>query len=218
MPYFGQKFQFTILSTSASQISTQTFHVSPTQSEFEDSLSTSLADLSLKTESMDGDLIQKHGASNLSIPKCESESFTCSTPTRTGEKSVILDLNASSTDMNMSNNSPDVKCTPVRGSIYVDRDNFRTPDVSRTKSVKNLTKFYKVTSKTVVVIDNLETEGQGQMQRSNCTVTYADIGGLSKQIAMLKEMISLPLESPELLKSYGKCWQHTSFVYQNNKN
>ncbi|XP_033742014.1 ATPase family protein 2 homolog isoform X3 [Pecten maximus] len=115
-----------------------------------------------------------------------------------------------STPMKGSNNSSfsiDSVCSPsssstpdIKNRSLIDT-NFQTPQ--KTDAVKNVHKtFHKVTENTRVVVSKPTTDELTESERKK-SITFGMIGGLSKQIMSLKEMIHLPLHSPDVFKSYG---------------
>ncbi|OWF55570.1 Spermatogenesis-associated protein 5 [Mizuhopecten yessoensis] len=97
-----------------------------------------------------------------------------------------------------SSSTPDVK----NGSLI--EANFQTPQkITTSGTMENVHKtFYKVTSNTKVVISKPITDEVTESRKKK-SVTFDLIGGLSKQIQSLKEMINLPLQSPEVFSAYG---------------
>lgn len=95
--------------------------------------------------------------------------------------------------------------TPAN-DFTVNRDQFCTPKIVRSNKHENISQiFYKVTSETKVMIRTL-TENVTDVKRDmvgRASVKYSDIGGLSKQIEMLKEMLHTPIEQPHLFQSFG---------------
>lgn len=203
--FFGQNFQFTVSEVTARQVSAQTFQVESESSQSDacvNNLSVSLSDLSVQQSAADSPVWKKAGEN--SSPGCSNTNFTTSTPTTGNVEDIISGSShkVSEHETNTNSNSSSIIVTPKRPKTEMDRENFQTPVLSKTN--RNLiVKFYKVTSKSQIVI--------GQDEEALCDreedegVRYSDIGGMSKQIDMLKEMISMPLQSPELFHSYGEC-------------
>lgn len=52
----------------------------------------------------------------------------------------------------------------------------------------------------------IHAHGARQIERSESRrkVTFESIGGLQKQVALVREMIELPLKHPEMFTNYGK--------------
>lgn len=227
--YYGRKFKFLVKRIVGQFLLSETFALSGTCIEnVQGSLSDSIANLNLsdslttESESMhDDSSFVSSSANNLSqnTSKCLTN--------QSGEEDQSLDQfedkDESSKQCSELENSPDTLTSPVRRDTntasertstpktpLTDRsfniqDHFCTPKVVKVPERNVCCKFYKVTAKTKIVIEDVNDyneNGSGVLKKR--TVKYSDIGGLSKQISMLKEMVHTPIEQPELLKSYGK--------------
>lgn len=83
-------------------------------------------------------------------------------------------------------------------------ETFCTPVFDRTtSSVVHMSnnRFAKVTPQTKFVIINLSDRQTAKQEGKK--VTFSSIGGMEKQIKMIKEIFELPLEKPELLEKCG---------------
>lgn len=71
--------------------------------------------------------------------------------------------------------------------------------------------FYSISHSTKVVLRDRRRRGGGGPSEKDTPeaprlkVTYDTIGGLSSQLAVIRETIELPLKHPELFSSYGTC-------------
>lgn len=65
---------------------------------------------------------------------------------------------------------------------------------------------------TKLIILSYEAE-VNQRTKIDPKVTFASIGGLSRQIQLVREAIEMPLKHPELFTSYGKCFRSFLFSY-----
>lgn len=95
--------------------------------------------------------------------------------------------------------SPGLQATEVKTP---DRDHFRTPVVLRGQNPCHKA-FYKLLSTTVFKWQEDECSSMDVKLGRN-KVNFSSVGGLSKQIESIREMIELPIKCPQLLKSYGK--------------
>jgi len=216
--YFGQKFKFTISIVTAIRCHPEVFqidvkHSANPQTSGIDDLSTSLNELNIQRTSRE-ECVLKDGSFKdnqplsesfvCSTPRKDSESFVCSTPRKDTTKDSFSER-LTPDRVNVLNKSFEIQQTPER-TITIDREYFQTPNID--KSANNAEKlklqFYKITSKTKFTIRTEEEEiVEGDVSRKEC-VSLDNIGGLSKQISILKEMIYMPLESPHLFENYGK--------------
>ena len=79
---------------------------------------------------------------------------------------------------------------------------FCTPNIKRTRFREEESAFFEITSTTELFIKDSENSETMKTANSEIRVKYDDLGGLDKQIETLREMIELPLKSPEMFKSY----------------
>ncbi|WAQ99684.1 AFG2H-like protein [Mya arenaria] len=155
-----------------------------------------LANLSLN------DSVCNESSSSLSIETSGSVSMTCSTPKST--KSITSESSVTSSP---SIRDSSLLSTP-KSDISVDREHFQTPKLDK-KTSNSLTKhhsktFYKVTDQTKVIIStSKDGDANNEIEQKGLSVSYLNIGGMEKQISMLREMIETPLKSPHLFQSYG---------------
>lgn len=97
---------------------------------------------------------------------------------------------------------PLVTSTPDNRSV---EKMFRTPDQVTRKSTPSAScrnEFCKVTATTKIIISQPITE-EVTSSHGKAKVMFDSIGGLSKQIELIKEMVQLPLASPQMFKIYG---------------
>ncbi|XP_045205674.2 ribosome biogenesis protein SPATA5-like isoform X2 [Mercenaria mercenaria] len=220
--YYGQKFEFLVTKILGLSLPTQNFQVSsPKVVDKSDSLLDSIADLSICDSS------QTHSKSLLddsSCEQCDSRSSEDITSTPCFSKKYLsvsensegslkqcsetdISLEKLTTPVRDKNSSADIISspkTPVSERSFSARDNFCTPKVEKIVDQCISQNFYKVTSKTKIVIPDVSNAAKdGSVEVKKQRIGYSDIGGMSKQIEMLKEMVHTPIEQPELFKSFG---------------
>lgn len=89
-----------------------------------------------------------------------------------------------------TNNSDDIRNFPSPGSIV-----------------------YYISAAATKIVINASDKDQNSKNRIKNKLSYECIGGVDKQIKMLKEMIELSLKSPSIFQTYGK--NILSFTLQN---
>lgn len=89
--------------------------------------------------------------------------------------------------------------SPQRGDDLLSSSLFQTPVKQR--PCQNTWDFYRICSTTKCFVVR-ETEEAAKEQRKS-GVTFQDIGGMSAQIAAIRETVMLPLKSPHLFSSSG---------------
>ena len=129
---------------------------------------------------------------------------------KSGKLSESFDMNNSKGDMSKSldtNYSNDLNNSSVTEKLDTPNSDLRkdycTPKIERTKTLEKHSVFFEISSATEIVI---KTSQYNEIKNDSCTkfvVRFDDLGGLAKQIQALREMIELPLKSPDLFKSYG---------------
>ncbi|XP_078602105.1 ATPase family gene 2 protein homolog A-like [Branchiostoma floridae x Branchiostoma japonicum] len=77
--------------------------------------------------------------------------------------------------------------------------------------VKKLGPFYYVTSETKLVIDAGSDRGTKDEEKEG--MTYDMIGGLSKELSIIRDMVELPLTSPEAFRSLGVAPPHGVLLF-----
>ncbi|XP_060084296.1 ATPase family gene 2 protein homolog A-like [Ylistrum balloti] len=186
MCYYGQRCRLQVAEISPWNACEEKVHVQCKESDTAESrlqnLTTDLSELDLSADS------------SLSFLD-KSDTSVTSTPLRGSDNKSFSTESVSSPS---SSSTPDVKSRSLIDA------NFQTPQKTTTdNALKNIQKtFYKITANTRVVISKPITD-QEKVSQEKRFVTFDMIGGLSKQILSLKEMINLPLHSPEVFKSYG---------------
>lgn len=230
--YYGQKFSFTVTEIQGQTLERKRFHIINTSNnEHVSSLSDSLANVSLNdssfgesssillNDSLDDDSASSRLSKEHSVNQFVSEDRNQSV-SEDRNQSVSEDRNQSA--VAMSENASYTTSTPNRvgNSPFNIKESPRTPcgvslnkssqfcspnidKTSRSESVSH--KFYKITLRTKVLITNqseVNEQGHGVGRRIK-GVKYSDIGGLTQQIDLLKEMLHTPIEKPHLMESYG---------------
>lgn len=102
--------------------------------------------------------------------------------------------------------SPSHSSTPDTSKKSFLESNFQTPqkrNIGSDATENDNVIFYRVTEDSMIVVSKPITDNVTGTPMTN-SVTFDLIGGLSKQIKALKEMIHLPLQSPEVFKAYGR--------------
>ncbi|XP_064608253.1 ATPase family gene 2 protein homolog A-like [Liolophura sinensis] len=135
----------------------------------------------------------------------DKKTFTCKSayeavgdnPCTSPEQSLASDLETLKISENL--NSPEFQA--VEGITSPDQDSFRTPGVLRSQSTFHKA-FYKLLPTTVYKWQEDECSPEDVKPGVN-KVNFGSIGGLSKQIESIREMIELPIKCPQLFKSYG---------------
>lgn len=89
--------------------------------------------------------------------------------------------------------------SPQRVDSLLNSSQFQTPVKQR--PCQNTEDFYRICSTTKCFVVR-ETEEPAKEQRKS-GVTFQDIGGMSAQIATIRETVMLPLKSPHLFSSSG---------------
>ncbi|KAJ8297623.1 hypothetical protein KUTeg_024154 [Tegillarca granosa] len=192
--YFGQKFEFIIqeIKKCVSETTSITFNIdSDLQDNKVTDLSQNLSQLDISAES------------NSSYSFDAGQNLT-STPNRNTEINKEGDQ-SKSTDKSLSFSTPSNKGSNLDVSLTTPQKNlFRTPaskPVTCERKTQNKFQFYRVVSKTTfTILKTMETESD---KHNESLITFDCIGGLSKQINSIKEMIQLPLHCPNVFKSYG---------------
>lgn len=64
--------------------------------------------------------------------------------------------------------------------------------------------FYYISPEETRLIIHAHGARQNERSESKRKVTFESIGGLQKQVALVREMIELPLKHPEMFTNYGK--------------
>ncbi|XP_052792315.1 ribosome biogenesis protein SPATA5-like [Mya arenaria] len=193
--YFGQTFTLTVSFASKNGEKRTIFTIHPAKHS-RNNVVENLANLSLN------DSVCNESSSSLSIETSGSVSMTCSTPKST--KSITSESSVTSSP---SIRDSSLLSTP-KSDISVDREHFQTPKLDK-KTSNSLTKhhsktFYKVTDQTKVIIStSKDGDANNEIEQKGLSVSYLNIGGMEKQISMLREMIETPLKSPHLFQSYG---------------
>ena len=206
--YFGQKYKFCVNSINQCQ---QIQQYTLEKNNFggaemdlsEDVSNLSLADVSGIDDSFTETVAEVHSdlSGNQKRTSCIS-----STPNRKQDK----DEN-SSRDSDSLLNTPNSSYLNESNSSITERSNtsgnlskeFCTPNVKRTRFREGESAFFEITSSTEILIKDSENSEIMKTPNQENRVKYDDLGGLDKQIETLKEMIELPLKSPEMFRSYG---------------
>lgn len=176
MSYYGQKCRLKVTEVSPWNVCERKVHISCDRADTSrvQDLTSDLSQLDLSTDS------------NLSFL---SDTGITSTPLRGSDNSSFSSVSSPAS-------TPDIK-----NRSMIDA-NFQTPQKVTGDNVKeDIRTFYKVIERTRVVISKPITDELTESKKKS--VTFDMIGGLSKQIVSLKEMIHLPLHSPDLFKLYG---------------
>lgn len=121
----------------------------------------------------------------------------------------FLSNNSFSKDLPLDSSTPvKVPATNIPG--------FQTPTIGDVKSQVPFSgrNFYKITSHTKIDVNSSEKEKKEKKNREDSlSVTLESVGGLKEQIETLKEMIELPLMSPQILSSYGLTFPKGILLY-----
>lgn len=179
--YYGQKCSFTVTKLVKKAFTQHMIKL--------ESLNNSETDVSLSDRISQLDISSSSELQNSSLDKSFLDS------SNSGQSL----LNSSSSSFNSS-----AMCsTPV--SKGKRNEKFQTPNVSKLV-VKGVDGFMKLTNNTFLHIEckNSDTDLRDNSKGKVPTVTFEMIGGLKQQISHLKEMVHLPLHSPEIFKTYGK--------------
>ncbi|KAL5011445.1 hypothetical protein ScPMuIL_009996 [Solemya velum] len=140
--------------------------------------------------------------SQFSVDLGSEENLSFTSPVLSSQRTPMknIDANLQSTPSSKIETEMSSPRTPHQDLSF--QSNFQTPVI--TKNTKNhFSDFVMVTLNTQVILeeesDSLEMKGKNEIHG----IRFEDIGGLSSQIAAIKEMINLPLKSEELFKRYG---------------
>lgn len=107
------------------------------------------------------------------------------------QSSVVLDLSSQLEQLSIQQNtSHDLSPLTPDPSFPVSRVCRSSTDT-----------FYSVCSSTVL---SLSDPNERDEEDQGSKVTYSMIGGLSRQLKVIRETIELPLKHPELFKNYGE--------------
>ncbi|KAK3099289.1 hypothetical protein FSP39_002087 [Pinctada imbricata] len=128
-----------------------------------------------------------------------------SSPDKKAQDSSFSHLSHTSTPKLKGNNS---------SSASINDSMFKTPVIRKVKTVSKSSNsnFFRVSSQTKFVIPS-ETNTEEDKMVKRKRVTFASIGGLIKQIESIKEMVEMPIEKPEIFKSYGLPLPHGILLY-----
>ena len=215
--YFGQKYKFCVNSINQCQqiqqytIEKSSFGGAETDLS-EDVSNLSLADVSGIEDSFTETVAEVHSdlSGNQKRTSCIS-----STPNRKSDKDASSSRDSDSllnTPMSTNTmNTPNSSYLNESNSSITERLNtsgnlskeFCTPNVKRTRFREGESAFFEITSSTEILIKDSENSEIMKTTNQEYRVKYDDLGGLDKQIETLKEMIELPLKSPEMFRSYG---------------
>lgn len=232
--YFGQLCSFTV--SEIQGFSDKIELTTPSDSNFENSLSEMFEEIKITGTSTAIDRQQKYSASVLkskegdslcleaelfeerqnldfSLTKDEANDISPATPKSKCHVNKSFLSNNSLLYLNKNVDSPLRASTPVEVSL-ADIQGFQTPtlDNHRSKLPFYEKTFYKVTSQTKIYV-NSEEEKCKNKNLKDFTVTFESVGGLKKQIDTLKEIIQLPLMSPQVFASYGLTFPKGILLY-----
>ena len=217
LSYFGQKYKFCIRNINQCQ-QTRAYTIDKSKSNLVDTgLSESISNLSLSDVSgIDSSFTETPEVTDHSgLSAHENRStYISSTPNRKTDsdlnvlkgndsfsevnspKSVKIDNNS---HLNLSNSSATER---LNTSINLSKD-FCTPKIIRTKVREKQSAFFEITSTTEILIKDCENTETTNTANTQPIVKYEDLRGLDKEIETLREMIELPLKSPDMFRSYG---------------
>ncbi|CAH1777381.1 unnamed protein product [Owenia fusiformis] len=192
-----------------------------------------LRDLSISSEQYLSGTISQYR--DLSVSSEQTKSDLSSLDCNSGDVSLLsksvenIDLNDSESVNNLT--STPSKCNNDSQSQRSDdrdllvstpkssenmKSQFCTPNIKRTTSTgQKCNKFYKITSKTKLMLDGKE-DGDADEDEVNAdtgSVTLEDIGGLDAEIEMIRELIQLPLKHPHVFKSLGLSVPRGALLY-----
>lgn len=149
----------------------------------------------------------------VSLTKDEANDTSPATPKSKCHVNNSFLSNNSLLYLNKNVDSPLGASTPVKVSL-ADIQGFQTSnhDNHRSKLPFYEKTFYKVTSQTKIYVNSEEKKFKNKNSK-DFTVTFESVGGLKKQIDALKEIIQLPLMSPQVFASYGEfSFSHFIFI------
>ena len=214
--YFGQRYSFIVKNINKGTTNTDSYKIHLTgRNNLETDLSERVGNLSLSdlsgidkslmdTKTGDGNNCSNNQSSHISsTPKRKSDK--CAKSLKDVEPLTKLNESIpSETDKtpNCNRNNSSVTEKLERPSSDIGKD-FCTPKIQQTKNIEEHDTFYEINSNTEVIIKEIEYDVTFSDASVKYVVKFDDLGGLSKQIETLREMIELPLKSPDLFKSYG---------------
>ena len=221
--YYGQNFNFEVTSITGQSLPLKSYilHASGKNTESE-SLSESIASLSIndsvlpdvKSTSGDSSLgnSDSHSSVNITSTPCSSRRPLNQSVDGEGKLDDGSELNTSVEKSTTPVREPNISTdnlfspkTPVSERSFSARENFCTPKIEKFSNENISQNFYKVTARTKFVIQSVGNDLEDRLvDRVKDKVRYSHIGGMTKQIEMLKEMVHTPVEQPELFKSFGK--------------
>ncbi|XP_077984116.1 ATPase family gene 2 protein homolog A-like [Glandiceps talaboti] len=114
------------------------------------------------------------------------------------------ELSAKFQSLDLEHDATSTPCRTTR-KISVTPGPFPEDDVTQREAKQNYDlKVFTISSRTKLTILTLK-DNKNSQENSNkkSTVGYSNIGGLSKQLDILKEMVELPLKSPEVFENLG---------------
>ncbi|XP_060595143.1 ATPase family gene 2 protein homolog A-like [Ruditapes philippinarum] len=222
--YYGQKFNFEVTNISGQTLPSETFQLQGTRDDIDGgNLSESIANLSITNNdsfvsgsdgtSMDSNFgkSDSHSGVDVTSTPCSNRKTLDQSKGSEGSSIIGSGLNTSidklTTPIKGTDGSTDnlfSPRTPVSDRSFSAHENFCTPKVEKFIEKNISQNFYKVTSRTKFVIQSVDSNIEDRdTSAGKDAVRYADIGGMEKQIDMLKEMVHTPVEQPELFRSFG---------------
>ncbi|KAL4230306.1 spermatogenesis associated protein 5 [Mactra antiquata] len=234
MSYFGQKWTFRvtdIIVQSVKQLDYKLTNYAADDSVCESMSNLNISDISVRPDDTndasinDSSICEKlnQSADFQNLNQSENEDFVSqSTEGLVVDKSIECETssNQSMAETPIRNadarkftpRTPSTPLTPNLSTSSIDSC-FCTPNVEKYSRNDRSHIFYKITTNSKFLLGHTEGATQSRSVAKQPVVQYSDIGGLSKQISLLKEIIHIPVEKPELLESYGLSPPHGVLLY-----
>ena len=215
LSYFGQKYTFTVdnINQTTETVSYTISISGGVRDKMETSVSEDMSNLSLSELSgIDTSLVEIRVSDYGGCHDNHSINISSTPNRKSGKLSESFDMNKSIGDMSKSldtdysndlNNSSVTEKLDTCTSNSDLRKDYCTPKIERTKTSEKHSVFFTISSATEIIIKTSQDNGIKDDSCTKFVVRFDDLGGLDKQIEDLREMIELPLKSPDLFKSYG---------------
>ncbi|XP_055958747.1 ribosome biogenesis protein SPATA5 isoform X1 [Patella vulgata] len=152
-----------------------------------------------KRDTCTGDLSESMASLEISDVSLDSES--------------LLNQSTSSIQSDFDRDNSPAASTPNRKQ-RPDSSQFHTPSARKSHTVKtHKTTFYKICQQTKIVIKSSQKDEDKRKTIEKRKLCFKDIGGLDKQMCLIKEMLELPLKNPDLFNAYGLSLPHGILIY-----
>ena len=210
IPYYGQVKQFYVTSVEGDHGILEILN----QDSYEESLVEDFASLNMSNEigsnvscnvlkynfsveagDLDDSNVKSEGETSINDSNVSAYYSLCN-------ESVDHDASNNQTSSESVNSNVMYTSTPVR----IDRKSTNNPyEIYCSLCSSSTVSYYIATAATKIIIKQSHDGKSKFHQEVKEKLTYDSIGGLEKQIQILKEMVELSIKLPDVLQSYGEC-------------